>query len=195
MRAAAALALLLLAVPAAADPPPWRQAITQPDRKRLALLWRAWTTARAQVSEVGHSDEWTRLGDLVDPNLRAEGEPPRPGAYNCRSLKLGARTPGLPVMVMAKPRPCRIEVAGDNLRLIVDAGPQRTAGLLYADGKRMIYLGAVSLGSESGLFPYRRDAERDQVGVLHRIGVDRWRLELPFPKWESTLDLVEITAP
>ena len=194
MRAALILALLLTAAPALADPPPWRQAITEPDRRRLATLWKAWTEAKSQVSAAGHSDEWRKLGDLADPDLRAEGGPPPPGDYRCRTVKLGTRTPGMPVMVMAAARPCRIEAAGEFLRLISPMGAQRTAGLLYADGDRMIYLGAVSLGSESGLFPYKRDAERDQVGVLHRIGPARWRLELPWPKWESALDVIEITG-
>lgn len=195
MKAPLALALLLVAFPVAADPPPWRQAITEPDRKRLALLWKAWSLAKSQTVDAGHAAEWQKLGDLADPSLSAPGGPPQAGPYRCRRVKLGARTPGMPVMVLAGARPCRIEAAGEFLRLIVDAGAQRTAGLLYPDGERMIYLGAVSLGSEGGMFAYRRDAERDQVGVLHRIGAQRWRLELPFPKWESTLDLIEITSP
>ncbi len=189
------LALLLAAAPAAADPPEWRQAITEPDRKRLALLWKAWAAAKLQVSDVGKLAQWNALGDIADPKLRAEGGPPPPGNYRCRTLKLGARNPGMPVMVMTGGRPCRIETAGAFLRFITNTGAQRTAGLLYPDGERTIYLGAVSLGSESGLFAYRRDAERDQVGVLHRIGPARWRLELPFPNWESTLDVIEITVP
>lgn len=185
--------VLLGAVPARADPRPWRTAITEPDRRRLALLWRAWRDARDQIAAAGHADELTKLGDIADPALFAEGGPPAPGNYRCRTIKLGARTPGMPVMVMAAARPCRIEEAGEFLRLVSPLGAQRTAGLLYPDDDRMIYLGAVSLGSESGLFAYKRDAERDQVGVLHRIGAARWRLELPWPKWESALDIVEIT--
>lgn len=193
MKVALALALLLTSAPSQADPPPWRQAITEPDRRRLAQLWKAWSESKAQVAAAGHADEWRKLGDLADPGQLAVGGPPQPGDYRCRTVKLGTRTPGMPVMVMTGARPCRIETAGEFLRLISPFGAQRTAGLLYPDGDRMIYLGAVSLGSESGLFAYKRDAERDQVGVLHRIGPTRWRLELPYPKWESALDVVEIT--
>lgn len=201
MRAVLALALMVSAVPvsllistdpARADPRPWRTAITEPDRRRLALLWRAWREARDQIDAAGHAAELKKLGDIADPALFADGGPPPPGDYRCRTIKLGARTPGMPVMVMAAPRPCRIEEAGEFLRLVSPLGAQRTTGLLYPDGDRMIYLGAVSLGSESGLFPYKRDAERDQVGVLNRVGAARWRLELPWPKWESALDIVEI---
>jgi hypothetical protein len=42
------------------------------------------------------------------------------------------------------------------------------------------------------MFAYNADAERNQVGVMRRLGPARWRLELPWPKWESTLDLIDI---
>ena len=64
--------------------------------------------------------------------------------------------------------------------------------MLFPDGDRQVYLGALSLGSEGGLFAYNADAERNQVGVLRRLGERRWRLELPWPKWESTLDVIDI---
>jgi len=195
MRAAVALLLLLPAAPALADPPSWRQAITEPDRKRLSLLWKAWSEAKTQVAAARRTAEWAALGDLADPAAHAEGGPPVPGNYRCRTVKLGSRNPGMPVWVMSATTPCRFEIAGDELRFVAPLGAQRTAGRLYDDGDRMVYLGAVSLGSESGLFAYARDAERDQVGVLHRIGPKRWRLELPYPKWESTLDVIEITSP
>lgn len=194
MRALLVLALLV-ATAARADPPPWRQAITEPDRKRLSLLWKAWETAKSQVVAAGHMAEWTALGDLVDPAARTEGGPPAPGSYRCRTVKLGTRNPGMPVWTMGEAVPCRFEMSGDYLRFVGGGRAQRSAGLLYPDGERLIFLGAVSLGSEPGRFAYARDAERDQVGVLHRIGTNRWRLELPWPKWESTLDIVEITSP
>ena len=192
MRLVAALMLLLVAAPVAARPLPWRQAITEADRKRLAGLWTAWAQAKAQVEAGGHGAAWAGLGDLADPAALAEGGPPAPGLYRCRTAKLGTRNPGMPVWTMMAWTPCRFEMAGDYLRFVNLGGAQRTAGLLYADGDRMVYLGAVSLSSEPGLFAYNRDAERNQVGVLHRIGAQRWRLELPFPRWESELDVIEI---
>ena len=42
-------------------------------------------------------------------------------------------------------------------------------------------------------FPrYGQTRERDQVGVLERIGDQRWRLALPWPKQEAKLELLEI---
>ena len=121
-----------------------------------------------------------------------DGAPPPPGRYQCRTIKLGTRNPGMRVWTMTKSYPCRVEMMGDRLRFVREGGEQRTAGLLFPDGDRQVYLGAVSLGSERGMFAYNADAERNQVGVMRRIGAARWRLELPFPKWESTLDLIDI---
>ncbi len=40
---------------------------------------------------------------------------------------------------------------------------------------------------------YGQDTARDQVGVLERIGQNRWRLVLPWPRQDAKLELVEIT--
>ncbi len=188
------VALLALGAPGvgAARPQPWKRVITVPDRERLAGLWRAWTTARAQVFAAGQGPAWNGLGALADPGGVSDGGPPPPGRYACRTVKLGARGAGMPVMSMAETTPCRIESVKGNLRFVRDGGAQRTSGVLYPDGERLVYLGALSLGGEPGLFPYRADRDRDQVGVLRAIGPKRWRLELPWPRWESTLDVIEV---
>ncbi|MBL7373056.1 DUF4893 domain-containing protein, partial [Escherichia coli] len=42
-------------------------------------------------------------------------------------------------------------------------------------------------------FPaYGAQPERDQAGVVERIGENRWRVVIPWPKQESKLDLIEI---
>ena len=50
---------------------------------------------------------------------------------------------------------------------------------------------AVAWGDERSA-AYGRDPERDQAGVFQRIGANRWRLVLPWPKQESTLDILEL---
>ena len=192
MKLTAFLVLLAVATPALADPQPWRREITEPDRKRLAGLWRAWTTARAQVVASGHTEAWVREEPLTDPAAATTGEAPPPGRYRCRTVKLGTRNPGMPVWTMSDTYPCRVERVEQGLRFVREGGAQRTAGMLHPDGDRQVYLGALSLGSERGLFAYNADAERNQVGVLRRLSAARWRLELPWPKWESTLDVIDI---
>ena len=34
--------------------------------------------------------------------------------------------------------------------------------------------------------------DRDLIAVLERIGPQRWRLVLPWPQYESNLDLIEL---
>ena len=56
----------------------------------------------------------------------------------------------------------------------------------------MVFLGTLQLGDEHGVLRYGHDAERDMIGLLERIGERRWRLTLPFPRFESMLDVIEI---
>ena len=87
------------------------------------------------------------------------------------------------------PADCRI-AAG---RFAMQGGVQRPAGRLWRlDGLRMVFLGAVTLGDESGALDYGRDADRAAAGVLERIETNRWRLVLPRPQWQSLLDVIEL---
>ncbi len=190
--AALVLSAVCVASLAAARPVAWKRAITANDRQRLAGLWRAWTTARTQVFAGGQGTAWLNLAALTDPAAATADGPPPPGRYACRTVKLGTRSAGMPVWTMAETTPCRIDALGPNLRFVRDGGAQRSAGILYPDGDRMVYLGALSLGSEAGLFRYKADPDRDQVGVLRAIGPRRWRLELPWPRFESTIDVIEV---
>ena len=195
MRRLACLILLAIVAggPVLADPLPWRRAISDSDRKRLAGLYRAWSVARSQVVAGGAASAWTAEGPLTDAFGTTADPPPPPGRYRCRTLKLGTRTAGMPVWTPTATTPCRIEASGEQLRFIRSGDGQRTGGLLYPDGDRLVYLGALSLANERSMFVYNADEDRNQVGVLRALGPKRWRLELPFPKWESTLDVVEIT--
>ena len=48
-------------------------------------------------------------------------------------------------------------------------------------------------GGDEATYPrYGQTAERDQLGVLERIGQNRWRLVVPWPKQEAKLELLEI---
>lgn len=167
----------------------WRRIIRADDRTRLARLWPAWNTARAQVP----SGDWTALGQLVEPLPHVTGEPPQPGAYRCRMVKLGAQKPGLPLIATTPAMPCRID-AGDDGTLVISGGDgvQRSNGRLFPDGDRMVFLGAVTLRGDMAPFVYGRDPDRNQVGALERIGPARWRLALPWPRWQSTLDIIDI---
>jgi hypothetical protein len=62
-------------------------------------------------------------------------------------------------------------------------GSQRPTGHLFPDSdRRTIFLGTLILADESMAIRYGRDRERDMAGVVERIGRQRWRLVLPYPR-------------
>ena len=70
---------------------------------------------------------------------------------------------------------------------------QRASGVLFdSTDSRTIFLGTLALGDEARPMPYGRDLRRDMAGFVERIGEARWRLVLPFPGFQSTLDVMEI---
>ena len=82
---------------------------------------------------------------------------------------------------------------GDMLSFAKMDGSQRPVGmLLRGDDSRMIFLGTMMLGDETSALEYGRDAERDMAGAMERVGPRRWRLVIPWPRWESTLDVIEL---
>lgn len=192
------------AAPEAAAPSPgeqgggddWRAVAAPADASLLGRLDQAWSLARAEAEARGFADEVESLGVLVDPNAGQAGRlQPPPGDYRCRTVKLGAReAQGLAYVAYPAFR-CRVELTpGGDLILEKTTGSQRTRGLLYPDtDRRLVYVGAQAWGDETGFPAYGAKAERDQLGVFERIGPQRWRLVIPFPKQESKLDILELT--
>lgn len=179
----------------------WRAVATPADASLLGRLDQAWRLARAEAEERGFADEVESLGVLIDPNAGQAGRlQPPPGDYRCRTIKLGARDSGQGgsggLAYVAYPAfRCRVELTpGGDLILEKTTGSQRTRGLLYPDtDRRLVYVGAQAWGDETGFPAYGAQAERDQLGVFERIGPQRWRLVIPFPKQESKLDILELT--
>ena len=174
----------------------WRQVASTADASLLGRLDQAWRLGRAEAEEAGFASEVERLAALVDPNAALPGRlQPAPGTYRCRTIKLGRRTEGEGLAYVAYPFfACSVELTpGGDLILTKTTGSQRTRGLLYPDSdRRLVYVGAQAWGDEADFPDYGRNRERDQVGVLERIGDQRWRLVLPWPKQEAKLELLEI---
>ena len=178
-------------------PPTWQREVREPDRKRLATLWSAWTRSLNEVQAAGQGAEIAALGDLLVPDAARAAPPPAPGTYRCRTIKLGVRAIGaVPgrgrALDIAPVRPCTIAARGGLLWFEQIGGPQRVAGLLYPDRERVVFLGSIALEAENRILPYGADNDRDQVGALRAYGADRWRLELPWPMWQSNLTIIEI---
>lgn len=211
---ALAVSLVLAALAGCATspkPPPWQQVILPPDRQRLAALWDAWTAALATADAQGHAAALAALGPLADPKAATpdaanSGPLPGPGAYRCRSIRIGVRSndmmpnaPDGPAMLKAEPSVCTISKQGRMLWFEQGGGVQRVGGRLFADdnridGNRLVFLGSMALPGETGFMRYGADGDRDQVGVVRPLGPGLWRLELPWPMWQSDLQVIEIRA-
>jgi len=187
------------ATPAPTPPAPepqatdkWRDYAKPADVDRLSRLTGAWGSSLAKARDTGHGAELARLGALVDPKAATLANPhPGPGAYRCRTVKLGGGV-GFVTYPWFK---CEIELTpGGDLILRKLTGSQRQEGMFYPDtDRRLVYLGGQAWGAdEARASRYGDVVQRDQIGVLERIGDQRWRLAMPWSRTESDLDLLEL---
>jgi len=171
----------------------WRAAATPHDRNRLRHWRDAWVDALAQVNGGAHASEIARGGALFEPDAALPSAEPSPGDYDCRTIKLGRARQAMLDYVAYPAFRCRIARAGGRLHFTKLSGSQRQAGTLFPDnGRRMIFLGTLMLGDETRALRYGRDRERDLIGIVERIGPERWRIAFPRPHYESLLDVIEL---
>ncbi|MGN6817043.1 MAG: DUF4893 domain-containing protein [Sphingomonas sp.] len=190
------MVLCVAAAPAMARedvPADWHKVATPADRGRLRTWRQAWTEALAKARAAGHGREIAAQGALFDPDRALAGAKPPAGDYRCRVFKLGGQRPGNRDFVAYPPFRCRIDPEGQTLSFYKIGGSQRPVGLVFDDGGyRQIFLGTLMLGDERGAIDYGRDASRDMAGLVERIGPHRWRMVLPYPHFESLLDVIEL---
>lgn len=193
----AALAMLaaLSGAPAAAQPnAEWRRVATEDDARRIRELRDAWDEALAAARAAGHGAEVDREGALLSPDGALAGPTLPPGDYACRTIKVGRAQPGLLGFVSYPPFRCRVSVDHGRLSFTKLTGSQRPLGRFYADrDERLVFLGTIQLGDERRSYQYGIDRDRDMIGALERIGEGRWRLVFPYPRFESLLDVIELT--
>ena len=181
-----ALLAALVATPAIAGEG-WRRLATPDDRQRLRGWRSAWMEALPAARAGGGRDTIAREAALFDPDRALDGPMPPAGAYRCRTFKLGGRSAGFTPFAWSR---CRVE--GDGRFSRVD-GPQRPVGVIHPDTSgRAVFLGTLALGGERRPLAYGRDRARDMAGVVERVGERRWRVVLPYPRFESTLDVIEL---
>lgn len=185
----------------------WRAIATTEDRARLRTWRNAWVDALAQVPpRIIAADP-----DLFTPDRALPGALPSPGMYRCRTHKLGAiGSPGSVGggdggrgrSILAYTGydwfSCRIDTQGramkeGGLGFVKLGGSQRPVGIVYpATAKRAIFLGTMMLADERRAMRYGMDSRRNMAGIVERIGERRWRIVLPYPQFESLLDVVEL---
>jgi hypothetical protein len=210
IRPVALTAVLAAAACASAPPPPppppapgggtgavlmdWRGIITAADRDRYQRRDAAWSLALEQARRQRGSGDLDSLGALINPDAARPDVAPPPGAYRCRTVKLGSQggEEGLGYVVYGW-FACRIEQTPRGLKFTKLTGSQRPSGLLFPENDRhMLLLGSMALAQEPAANSYGRNPDRDLVAVLERVGDARWRLVLPWPQYESNLDLIEL---
>jgi hypothetical protein len=179
---------------AAAAPPDWRTIATDHDRQRVREWRTAWVRALAKVQASGQRIALTREGALLQPDVAIDWQDPPPGDYACRVIKMGAKQPGLLDYVAYPAFTCRIRREDGLMSFAKLTGSQRPIGhfLPFPGQQRMVFLGTLQLGDEGRSLEYGQDQERDMAGIVERIGERRWRLVLPYPAFESTVDVLEL---
>ena len=108
-------------------------------------------------------------------------------------FKLGAKSRGMIDYIAYPWFTCRVAREGQVMSLTKRTGSQRQVGLIFAaEPRRAVFLGTLMLGDETRTIEYGRDDARDVAGWVERVGSARWRVAMPFPAFESTLDVMEM---
>lgn len=171
----------------------WKRVVTQTDMDRVKGWRSAFISALADARAKGSGPEIAREGLLLDPDAALDGAAPAPGVYRCRVIKLGAKQPGLLGYVAYPAFSCTIADEGKVQSFTKTSGSQRPVGLIFpGDGPRRIFLGTLVLGDEKRALDYGDDPMRDMAGAVERVGENRWRLLLPYPNYESIMDVIEL---
>jgi hypothetical protein len=170
----------------------WRMITTEQDRDRLRNWRKAWVEALPKA-RAADAAAIAKQGPLFEPDQALGRAMPPAGDYKCRTFKLGAQREGLRDFTAYPWFRCRVGREGEMPTLVKLDGSQRTTGKIYAEtDTRVIFLGTLELGDETIPLSYGQDAKRDMAGYIERVGTTRWRLVLPWPAFESQLDVIEL---
>ena len=163
------------------EPEAWRSQASDEDAAALDALPALWADALGDARRGGFARRIAADGPLLDPDAGLARAAPPPGAWQCRMVRLGARTPAARPWRATGSGFCFVGVVDGQLSLTIDAGPQRIGGYLWEerDNHRLIFLGALTArGAPVG--GYGTDPQRDAIGLFERIGDFRYRLAMPW---------------
>jgi hypothetical protein len=136
----------------------------------------------------------SREGDLLVPDAGMQSVGLTSGRYHCRVIKLGSVVAGVAAFTPYPAFDCLVNDEGEVSSFAKVGGSQRPVGLMFDDGEyRKIFLGTMMYADETRPLEYGRDETRDMAGAVQRIGEKRWRMILPYPRFESVMDVVELT--
>lgn len=183
------------AVQSAAAKPPvadWKRVITTEDLDRLRNWRVAFVKALAEAQASGQGAKIAREGALLIPDAGLDNVALASGRYHCRVIKLGSVVAGVAAFTPYPAFDCLVNDEGEVSSFAKIGGAQRPVGLMFDDGNRKIFLGTMMFGDETRPMEYGRDSTRDMAGAVQRIGDRRWRIILPYPRFESVMDVVEL---
>lgn len=182
------------AAAAPAPVPQWQDIATPADRERIRNWYQAWKAGLEKARTAGFGAAIAKEGPLLQP-IASQADPALPaGEYACRIIKLGSKGQGGRDYASYPPFHCAVAQEGNVKSFTKETGSQRPVGLLLPDNnRRQIFLGTMVLGDEHMALDYGADNQRDIAGIVERIGPKTWRMTLPYPAFESLLDVVEIT--
>lgn len=172
----------------------WRQVATSVDEERIAKLPQAWQRGLQEARKANRRGV-ARLGSLLRPSGALANPHPGPGNYRCRTIKLGSQGASTSGFVPYGWFNCRVDLSpGGDLSLTKTSGSQRQMGKLYPyRARQLVFIGTLALGAQENAWPrYASNPERNVVGVLERLGANRYRLLMPAPVFESELDVLEL---
>ena len=174
-------------------PPAYRAVITDRDRDRLRD-WRATFVLALADARTTDAAAVEAGGALLRPDAALDRPMPPAGEYRCATTKLGSGHPGLLRYVAYPAFRCDVTAYPDGTAALVKrTGSQRPVGTLYpADPLHAVFLGTLQLSDERAVLAYGRDADRDLVARVERVGPARWRLVFPAPVYESLTDVLEL---
>ena len=174
-------------------PRAWRGLAMPADRVRLRDWREAFVEGLGLARQAGHGGDIAREGALLEPDSALPDAALADGLYDCRVIKLGGKAAG-GLHYIAYPRfDCRVGREDGLQHFAKLGGSQRPVGHLYPESpQRTVFLGTLMLGDEQMAMRYGQDRERDMAGVVERVGPRQWRLVLPYPRFESVIDVVEL---
>lgn len=171
----------------------WKRVVTSTDMDRIKSWRTAFVKALEDAKAGGNAARIASEGALLEPDAAMGGAGPSPGQYRCRVIKLGAKSASMPAYTVYPDFACTVADEGEVMSFAKTGGSQRPVGLIFpGDDRRQIFLGTMMLGDETRPMDYGRDSMRDMAGAVERIGPNRWRLILPYPNFESVMDVIEL---
>lgn len=161
--------------------------MTDADKVRLRNYETVRAEALAEAKAGGAPQDIGQLEAMLSGPATSFSDFDMTGEWQCRTTKAGKLVP----LVVYGWFKCRVSDDGSGWMLEKLTGSQRTKGRFYTDGDtRLIYLGSAYVAGEKASL-YGKRPENDQVGYAFRTGPSEWRIEMPSPRLESKLDILE----